>query len=633
MKKFLLLASLLFAAFGAKAETKDLGHVIVSQNQAWQYDGYTAGIDETDMGFGVKLPKTMISNFAGCKIIGFRIGWGAPQFPGELNVFLREGSFNAPDLTTQQATVYSNNTTTMYWNEVKLDTPYEITYNTEDLYMGYYVSFPAQTPTASMSPLGQRPAGSLYFSFPDELDNNGDRIWYDALQNSAYSALLMVAIVEIPEGLEKTAAAEITTLFTPGIQRVGDMKTAYMKIRNHGTEDISSIKFRYSIGDQSYEHTQVLTGGTIPAGEQKTIYAPVAALATGNTRLEITELNNKPNNFKQDLTYPILAVPADVADNYHHRPVTEFFASETTHLQPLYFDSIFMVGFKPHINDISLICHHISDQFMTGDDDDSALGLMLSDNNPNVGIPSVMFDRSVVPTDPQGPSSISVINSILYPEFAEYPYKETLERPTFVSVNVETALNTASDELTITVSGNIEPNILPADEQLYISVYLVEDYVESTAQDWADETQKEAYGGVIKHMAVIRQRPTSVFGDVLGAQGEYSKTYTVDIDPELWKINDMRAIALVHRDYRNERFERQVINAGERSADSASIRAIEADGTEAIISVANGTVTLNGSTAGVKVYNLAGIEMPNSGLRTGIYVVKAGTIQTKVIVK
>ena len=134
-------------------------------------------------------------------------------------------------------------------------------------------------------------------------------------------------------------------------------------------------------------------------------------------------------------------------------------------------------------------------------------------------------------------------------------------------------------------------------------------------------------------MAVIRQRPTSVFGDVLGAQGEYSKTYTVDIDPELWKINDMRAIALVHRDHRNERFERQVINAGERSAGSASIRAIEADGTEAIISVANGTVTLNGSTAGVKVYNLAGIEMPNSGLRTGIYVVKAGTIQTKVIVK
>ncbi len=110
MKKLLLLASVLLAAVGANAASKlaDLGHVIVANDPCWPYDGFNSTEDVKDMGFGVKLPATMVSNYAGCKIIGFRVGWASPENPGELNLFLREGSFNGKEVASQKATVYSN---------------------------------------------------------------------------------------------------------------------------------------------------------------------------------------------------------------------------------------------------------------------------------------------------------------------------------------------------------------------------------------------------------------------------------------------------------------------------------------------------------------------------------------------
>lgn len=634
MKKLLLLASLLLVAAGAnaKTQTKDLGHVSVSGDTAWPYDGYVAAQDETDMGFGVKLPASMVSNYAGCKIVGFRVGWGNPDLNGELNMFLRENSFNAPDVVSQKATVYNNSQTWYNWNEVKLETPYVIPQNPGDLYMGYYVSFPARQVTASMSSLGLKPANSCYFSFNDELDENGERIWFDVL--AEYNALLLVAIVEVPDNLDLSVAAQITELFTPGIQRIGTLKTAYAKIKNQGAEDITSIKIRYSIGDNSYEHVQNLSAA-IAASEQKAVYIPSAALASGDTNIEISEINGKPNTHKQELSYPMLAVPTDVAGKYHHRPVVEFFGSETVHQQPYYFDSIFMVGFKPHLKEISLISHHVLDQFMTGDDEDSALAMMLSDNNPNISYPSAMFDRSQITTSAVPPSAVSVIGNLLFPWAAEAPYAEILERPTFLSVNVDNALNAAKDELKITVSGYIEPNVLPKDEKMYISVYVLEDDVKSTAQDWTNDEEKERYGGVMSHKAVIRQRPTFIYGDALVESGEYSASYTVDLDPEEWKLNDMRVVALLHRGPRNHRFSRQVLNCGEAYVDPehGSIFAVAADGTEATIRVANGQITVNGSTEGVTVYTLAGAAIPNSNIPQGVYVVSSNSIKTKVIVK
>lgn len=637
MKKLLLLASLLLVAVGvnAKTETKDLGHVIVKNNTAWPYDGYVSGQDETDMGFGVKLPASMVGNYAGCKIIGFRVGWGNPNIPGEISLFLREDGFNAPDVASQKATIYNSMANMSYaydWNEVKLDTPYEIPQTPGDLYMGYYVSFPAGQVSASMSSLGLKPANSLYFSFNDELDDNGDRIWFDAI--SQYNALLLVAIVEIPDEKDLSVSARIADLFTPGIQRAGSLKTAYAKITNEGASDINSIKLRYSLGDNTYEYLQNLSAPIAP-GDQKAVYIPSAALGSGKIKIELSEINGKPNAYKQDLSYDMLSVPTEVANKYKHRPVAEFFGSETVHQQAYYFDSIFMVGFGPHIDEISLISHHVLDQFMTGDDEDSSLALMLSDNNPNISYPSIMFDRSQIITSAVPPSSISVIGNLLFPMFAEAPYAEVLERPTFMSVNVSNALNAAQDELKVTVSGYIEPNILPEGEKMYISVYVLEDDVKSTAQDWSSEEEELRYGGVMSHMAVIRQRPTFVYGDALVESGDYSATYTVDLDPEEWKINDMRVVALLHRGPANHRFSRQVLNCGEAFVNTlhGSIFAVAADGTESIISVANGQVTVNGSTEGVKVYSLSGAAQINANLRPGVYVVSTDSITTKVIVK
>ncbi|MDE7335484.1 MAG: hypothetical protein K2N10_04140, partial [Muribaculaceae bacterium] len=377
----------------AKTELKDLGHVIVKNNVAWPYDGYVAGQNETDMGFGVKLPASMVSNYSGCKIIGFRVGWGNPDIPGEISLFLREDGFNGPDVASKKATVYNSMRDQSFaynWNEVKLDTPYEISQTPGDLYMGYYVSFPANQVSASMSSLGLKPADSIYLSFNDELDDNGDRKWFNAI--SQYNALLLVAIVEVPDEKDLSVSARISDLYAPGIQRTGTMKTAYAKIVNDGASNINSIKLNYSLNDETYNYTMNLSEPIAP-NDQKAVYIPSAALGSGKTNIEISEINGKPNTYKQDLSYEMLAVPTEVANKYKHRPVVEFFGSETVHQQAYYYDSIFMVGFKPHIDEISVISHHVLDQFMTGDDEDSALAMMLSDNNPNISYPSAMYDR------------------------------------------------------------------------------------------------------------------------------------------------------------------------------------------------------------------------------------------------
>lgn len=635
MKKLLLLASLLLASVGANAvETKDLGYVSVGKNQAWFNDGYKSGQDETEMGVGVKLPAAMVSNYVGCKVIGFRIGWGNADMPGELNIFLREGHFNAPDVVTQKATVYNDSKSMKYvdnWNEIKLDNPYVIPENPADLCMGFYVSFPANTVSFSMSGQSARPENSIFFSFSDELEEDGvTRKWFDA--HYQYPPVLMVAIVEIPDGKGSVIAAEITMIQSPGIQRIGELRTAYTTIRNHGTEDITSVKLHYSIGDQSYDHVQQLGGG-IAANEQKAVYLPTVALATGNTKIEISEINGKPNTYKQDITYPMLAVPVSVAAKYKSRPVAELFMSETLHYSPYYMDSLFMPTYQKHAHEVSMICHHPKDQFMTGEDEDSQLGGLFCNFSDKGSYPSVVFNRSAMPTYPT-PNTESILYNILYPMYAESPYTEILGRPTFASVNVETSMNQAGDELQITVSGNIAENILPEGEEMYTSVYVMEDGVKSTAQDWSDDAQKLAYGGVMVHQGIIRQRPTSVYGDKLIAAGDYSTTYTVDIDPEEWNTENMRVVALLHRRPNNKLFERQVINSGEVSLSTASIHEVAADGTMVTVTVTDSrAIEVNGSTEGVSVYTIGGKSVANANLVPGIYVISTNSIKTKVIVK
>lgn len=632
MKKLFLLASLLLAAVGANAvETKDLGYVTTKES-AYAYDGYTLGQDETDMGVGVKLPATMVSNYVGCKIIGFRAGWGNTKIPGEIDLFLREGNFNAPDVARKKATIRNFSNFSWDKNEIILDTPYEIPENPSDLCMGYYFSMPAGEVSFSMSTNNKRPVGSLYFSFNDDLEENGDRKWYDAITGTDFKPLLMVAIVEIPEGMETVTAAEITMIQSPGIQRTGELKTALSTIRNHGSEDITSVKLHYSIGDQSYDYVQQLGGG-IATNEQKAVYLPAVALATGNTKIEISEINGKPNKYKQELTYPTLAVPADVAAKYKHRPVAEIFLSESLHYTPYYMDTLFMPTYENHAHEVSLISHHPKDQFMTGEDEDSQLGSLLCDFSGNGSYPAVMFNRSAMPTYPT-PNTESVLYNVLFPMYAESPYNEILDRPTFASVNVATSMNQAGDELQITVSGNIAENILPEGEEMYTSVYVLEDSVKSTAQDWSDEAQEKAYGGVMVHYGIIRQRPTAVYGDKLIAAGDYSTTYTVDIDPEEWNTENMRVVALLHRRPNNKLFERQVINSGEVSLSTSSIHEVAADGTTVTVTVTdNRAIEVNGSTEGVSVYTTGGQSVANANLLPGIYVISTNNIKTKVVVK
>ena len=511
-------------------------------DQIWEYDGLSLQFD-AKVGCAIRLTKDMLVPYIGGTITGMRVGWDTSTQTGTYQGFVRQ-DFNSENLATGKATVkYSYSDTNPGWNEMKL-TSYVIPEDVDQLVVGFTTNLKKNV-CAIPTLYPHNTPNSCFLWVNGDNDEEGNPRWLDMNDKGILPILL---IIRDTEGTFNYVPA-ITMLTDDGVQYTEEAGDLLMRIKNMGSQAINSIELTSRQGEETWSKSFSVSAAV---GSSSNIFkAPIYCFHSGDVELSITKVNKKevPNPVKR--TVNIVGVPRDVASQYTRRPLVEYFESENNYRSARYYDDYIKTPVTRRADYITFVCQHLDDQFMTGDDDATKLSLQLCDNDSSkVSIPAMSIDRAMS-TD-----NISYqMNSTPTPMFdvlinsndAIKVFNAAAEVPTFVSLAVEGTLANNNETLTVGVSGDVAPGIMPEGEKLRLTVYLMERNVDSDSQLFWNEKEKEEYAGMFTHPNVIREIMTPFEGITIEAGGTINETVETTIDPD-WNQENLYLVALVHRD-------------------------------------------------------------------------------------
>jgi hypothetical protein len=199
------------------------------------------------------IPKKVTNKYAGESLTKIKVGFGQ-NAASNTKIFIRT-SLNADPVYTQAV-----NFTTSSWNEITLETPYEIKPN-EDLYIGY--SFKSGTGNSIYS---------LGLDDSSKADPNGDLIKYtigsktydwDHIGSQGFTNFCIIGIVE-GENLPQYDV-DFYSLEAPlSAVDVDESFSVTGSIKNIATQTITSLDVSYKIGDNDKIMMQTFTGLNIP---------------------------------------------------------------------------------------------------------------------------------------------------------------------------------------------------------------------------------------------------------------------------------------------------------------------------------------------------------------------------------
>lgn len=628
----LLLAAV--AGFGnfaqANVVTRELGYVS-SDEYVYDYTGFSNGSDSPlNISCAIKIKAETMKAVRGAQFTSVKIAWDSKNIMKGAKVWLRK-SYGSEDLAIGTADLKFG------WNTVKFDTPFVIDENCEEIMFGVdVVAQPGQYYFAT-STYNTHAADACFLINRDEYAEIGDEAIIDTdwlRQNGSGVSFMILAtgVVEYDSEAFPNRVTMTKMEYSP-MAIDGKPASAALWVANNGSNDVSTLTLNYQCGEASKDFDLVLSS-PIMSGKTLQINIPMIAVGSGEHTVSITKVNDNTNNSPTSMKADLLCIPQNVSQAYERRSLLEWFASESSYHTPKIFDSSLWPSYEMYQDQVSLVIHHMSDQFMIGDDEDLKLAIALNDTK-QVACPSMSLDRSRQVFNPLlETGNITYSTTTTYG--AEIIFPMAFQVPTFARVEAESSYNPETGTATITVNGSIADNVLPADENLRLTVYVTEDNVYSNSQEFPSETgnPEDPNPGEFYHMALVRQQPTPMDGEELTEHsGDFTRTYTVEIDPT-WKAADMKVIAVINRCLTNTLANRNVINVceTEMDPDGASLESIATDGQNTIV-VQNGCATVNGSTEGVEVYTTSGIRVANSQLGKGVYVVRANYAVSKIIVK
>ena len=613
-----------------------LGHVS-PQEDIYPYTGFNnGGSEDLTLEFGVRLTSDMLAPYAGAKITGIRVGWGeGPQpYSPDMTAFLRS-DMNGDNITSGTATV------NMGWNEIKYDNPQTIT-GDSDLFIGGVVPYPPQIAWLATGCWGGADLADdiQYMGVQEYRDADGNIEWEHPV--SSMEKILILAIVEAA-GDDYEDMMSMPTLRLNDVQSLDEEGAARVIIRNDGTNTITDFDVRIECGDMSWTTIVDLPGEGLPSGTTGTLNIPFQALASGVHKIWVSKVNGTDVAKPEVHEARILAVSKATAAEYTRRPLVERWISESNHYTAPYTDQIFVPGIEDYRDNVSVVAHHLDDQFMQYryfDDEVQCEDLqmlvdMVNGDKTKVSVPCMAVDRSFH-TDTEGmkADAAGVFFHFVYPMFVGIIYDQALSTPTFASVKANARIN--GDICDITVEGEIASGVLTDDENLYLTVYLLEDGIVSTSQEFPDDEELLAkYQGKYTHNDLIRAQPTDMYGDAVGGAGTYKKTYQIDVD-ETWKTSDMRVLAFLNRGIENDNFSRQVVNSCESDVITTGIgNTLLQQGVN--VKVSGRDILVDGDFDSVEIFASNGARVDGKGLLPGVYVVKVtggqATSSVKVMVK
>lgn len=551
MRKFYLLTVALTAIFtllttAAFAQSTS-GKVYVGyaqySDQIWEWDGLSLDRDAT-VGCAILLTSDMLKPYIGGTITGMRVGWDTASQTGTYNGFVRK-EFNGEDLTTGKATVrYDYSSSTPGWNTMAL-TKYEIPEDVNQLVVGFTTNLKKNVcAIPTLYPHGVK--NSCYLWVEGDNDSSGKAIWRDARE----SGILPIQLI-IQDSKGTFNYLPVTTIMSDnGLVVTDEYSDCLVRIKNAGSVAIRNIEVTSRQGEQSASKTIVLSSNIDPGATSRLFLIPICCFQTGEVEVSITKVNNKeianPEVHKLDL----LGIPAAVSEKYIRRPLVEYYESENNYMSPRYWDEIVQTNIRGKVDDLTIVCQHLDDQFMTGDDDATALALRLCSNDSSaVSIPAMTIDRAMC-TDNisfQQNTTKNPMFSVLYEPYGSEALQSAMDHPTFASVNVGGYWDEDGETIHVRVGGEVEPGVLPAGEKARVTVYVMERFVDSDSQLFWTEKEKEEQFGHYTHYNIIREILTNTEGDEIEGEGKFQTAYETVLDPS-WKRDDLYLVAFVHRD-------------------------------------------------------------------------------------
>lgn len=566
----------------------------------YEYDGLSLD-HSARVGCAIKILPEQLKPYAGGTIVAMRVGWDTSTQSGNVSCFVRN-DFNGEDLSTGSGTVnydYSRQASGYGWNQITMS-EYVIPDEPETLVAGYFTNL--QKDVCAIPTLyPHNTSNSCYLWVEGENDEEGNPAWADLNDRGILPILL---VVQDTKGTFNNVAA-VGMLNSDPVAYTGDAMSVLMTIRNLGSQPIKSIELTTKLGTDTWSQSLELSS-PIAVGKKSGVFtAPVYCFRSGTDTLSITKVNGETNAYADTTLVPILGVPELVADEYERRPVFEYFVSENSYMYPRYFEEYVQPGLEEYKDKITLVFQHVDDQFMTGDDDATTMLLDFWEYNyGRVGIPCSMMDRSSYVSNPQfqrGQMQNPLYDTLMPQIVAPY-YEAVLLVPTFANVQAEGEAK--DDALTINVSGNVAPGILPEGETPRLTVYLMERNVESDSQMFWTDKEKEAHLAAYTHPNIIREVLTDgIYGSDItpDENGDFTWTAQTEVYPEYNKEN-LYIVAFVNRSNAKGVKERNIINSceGEITFDETGI---------------NATTTTKSAEAG-KAYDLLGrrISEPQHGI-------------------
>ncbi len=582
-------------------------------DQLWEYDGVMLNKD-SKVGCAILITKDMIAPYAGGTIKGMRVGWGNTQMTGEYEGFVRN-DFNGEDLSTGKATVkYSYSDSNPGWNTMTM-TDYVIPDDVEQLVVGFTTNVKSGV-YAIPTIYPHYTKNSCYLWVDGDNDAEGNPRWVD---HNEYGILPILLIVEDTQGT--FSLLPVLTMLTPnGVVTAGEPSDCLMRLKNAGSQTINSIEVTSRQGEQTYSKKVTLSKAIKASSTSSSFLVPLTCFESGDVELSITKVNDTELAKPVAKTVNMLAVPKEVAEKYTRRPLMEYYESENNYRSARYYDEYIVPLLEPVRDNLTFVCQHLDDQFMTGDDDATVLALQLCDNDSSrVSIPAMTVDRAMSTGNILVQMNTSVnpmFDVIIDPTYFNLMLDAAKAVPTFVGLKAYGQYNDYSDGYVI-VECWYDTNVLPKGENPRLTVYLMERDVFSDSQMFWTEKEKEEHMGEYTHVNVIRD--ILVDGLELPDDGAYSGGAVIHDPDPMWNAENLYIVAFVHRDGQKGGKYMHVFNS-----------------TEVSLSISDGINSLENASAASAVYDLSGrkVSVPSASSATsvlpkGVYIVNGKKLVVK----
>lgn len=588
MKKFLLVlvASLLVSVLPLNAQELRLG---LCRGRIAGTGTIKSQEAKTWVSGAIYIPASTLRTFAGNQITAIRAALAARPNIEELKVWLRS-SLEGENLVEKSITRTSEPAVMKGWNNVVLDQPFDITANTEGLYIGY--SFYQAKPAFGLSTIEALAEGGLFYQFSDE----------DWTDHSAEGTLCIEAVVEgdnLPEVNLAIANLKIPEIYVADREKMIVEGTVW----NRAAATITGFDLKFSVeGANTYSrHFDV----NLPHNETYNFRAEVpidesvAYQERGSLSVEVCNINEGSDHDILDNT--ARADFSVLRHEFKHNILVEEFTTEKCVNCPRVGTYIHESLQKERFKDnVVVICHHAgyhTDWLTTSFDSEY---LWLYNDNGSTYAPAIMIERDAYggTTPVLKPSSQN---------FIEEKWDEALSSPAFVSININANLDAAGEHLNVDVSGmKIKETIC---ENPHLTVYIVEDNIPAKNQGGAEQ-------GWIHHH--VNRTVNTAWGAPIDFSGDdYSYSYEFTLSPD-WVKENLNIVACISNYNPNNPADCKVANTESVSLYNAinSIDYIAPD-----------------SSIEPEIYTLTGVKVKNKELTPGIYIRKHGAHTDKFVVQ